>query len=284
MNTSTKSGSGGAVRQAIAILDSGVGGLTVAKEVMRQLPREKILFFGDSGRAPYGPRPAEEVRRFTRQIVGHLMRYRPKMIVIACNTATAVALHDIQEMVDIPVIGVIHPGARAAIKASQTGVIGVIGTVGTISSGAYERSLSIISPHLKLYSLACPKFVPLVEKGLYKTETAIDTVRESLSSLVHADPYMDCLILGCTHYPFLAPLISEVMGPQVTLINSAEETAREISTVLYHKGLLEKETTLPVHQFLCSGDPDMFRKIAREWLEEEVQVSPVVWQVSQLQE
>lgn len=256
----------------------------MVKEVMRQLPREKILFFGDSGRAPYGPRPAEEVRGFTKQIVEYLMQFHPKMIVIACNTATAVALHDIQEMVDIPVIGVIHPGARAAIKASKTGVVGVIGTVGTISSGAYERSLSIISPRLKLYSLACPKFVPLVEKGLYKDESSIHTVRESLKPIASADPLMDCLILGCTHYPFLAPLISQVMGPDVTLINSAEETAREISTVLFHKGLLEKENTQPVHQFLCSGDPDMFRKIAREWLEEEVRVSPVVWQVTHLQD
>lgn len=272
------------MRQAIAILDSGVGGLTVVKEVMRQLPRENILFFGDSGRAPYGPRPAEQVRAFTKQIVGYLMNYQPKMIVIACNTATAVALHDIQEMVDIPVIGVIHPGARAAIKASKTGVIGVIGTIGTISSGAYERSLSIISPHLKLYSLACPKFVPLVEKGMYKDEAAIETVRESLQPMAGADPYMDCLILGCTHYPFLAPHISRVMGPRVTLINSAEETAREISTVLYHKGLLEKENTEPVHRFLCSGEPDLFRKIAREWLGRDVDVCPVDWQVTHLRE
>lgn len=272
------------MQQAIAIIDSGVGGLTVAKEVMRQLPRESILFFGDSGRAPYGPRPAEEVRAFTKQIVDYLLRFRPKMIVIACNTASAVALHDIQEMVDIPVIGVIHPGARAVIKATKTGVIGVIGTVGTINSGAYERALSIISPHMKLYSLACPKFVPLVEKGLYKDESAIETVRESLAPIAGADPRMDSLILGCTHYPFLAPLIAQVMGPQVTLINSAEETAREVSTVLYHKGLLEKESTEPVHRFLCSGDPELFRKIAREWLEEEVSVSHVAWQVTHLQE
>ena len=269
------SGSGGTVQQAIAILDSGVGGLTVVKEVMRQLPREKILFFGDSGRAPYGPRPAEEVRAFAKQIVNFLMRFNPKMIVIACNTAAAVALHDIQEMVDIPVIGVIHPGARAVIKATKTGVIGVIGTVGTINSGAYERALSIISPHLKVYSLACPKFVPLVEKGLYKDESAIETVRESLEPIAQADPRMDSLILGCTHYPFLAPLISRVMGPGVTLINSAEETAREVSALLYHKGLLEKESTRPEHEFMCSGDPELFRKIAREWLEMDLDVTRV---------
>jgi glutamate racemase len=269
-------------QQAIAILDSGVGGLTVVKEVMRQLPREQILFFGDSGRAPYGPRPAEEVRSFAKQIVEYLMRFNPKMIVIACNTAAAVALHDIQEMVDIPVIGVIQPGARAVIKATKTGVIGVIGTVGTINSGAYEKALNIISPHLKLYSLACPKFVPLVEKGLYKDESAIAMIRESLEPIIRADSRIDSLILGCTHYPFLAPLIERVMGPRVTLISSAEETAREISALLYHKGLLEKETTHPDHRFMCSGDPELFRKIAREWLERDIDVTPVHWEVPQL--
>ena len=267
------------MRQAIAILDSGVGGLTVVKEVMRQLPLEKVIYFGDSGRAPYGPRPAEEVRVFTRQIVDYLMHYQPKMIVIACNTATAVAIEDIQAMVNVPVIGVIHPGARAAIKTSKTGVIGVIGTVGTINSGAYESALTGISPGLTTRSLACPKFVPLVEKGCYKDKEVTAIVRESLAPLLVANEEMDCLILGCTHYPFLSSAISEVMGPSVAIISSADETAREISTVLYHKGLLEKQVSKPIHQFMCSGDPELFRSIAEQWLDEEVKVNPVVWQV-----
>lgn len=210
------------------------------------------------------------------------MQYQPKMIVIACNTATAVAIHDIQERVKIPVIGVIYPGARAAIKTSKSGVIGVIGTVGTINSGAYENALTSISPQLKTLSLACPRFVPLVEKGQYKKDEALEVVRESLRPIQTADPDMDCLILGCTHYPFLTSAISEVMGPNVTLISSAEETAREISTVLYHKGLLEQEVTRPVHQFMCSGDPQMFKNIAQQWLDEEVKVNPVVWQVPRI--
>ena len=270
------------VQQAIALLDSGVGGLTVAKEVMRQLPLEKIIYFGDTARAPYGPRPAEEVRSFTHQIVDYLMQYKPKMIVIACNTATAVAIDEIQAKLDIPVIGVIHPGARAAIKTSKSGHIGVIGTNGTINSGAYENALTSISPNLSIQGLACPRFVPLVEKGMYRREEAFEIVRESLEPIRSGDPEMDCLILGCTHYPFLSTVISEVMGPKVALISSAEETAREISTVLYHKGLLERQVTRPVHHFLCSGDPDLFRQIAQQWLDEEIKVNPVVWQVTRI--
>lgn len=265
------------VQQAIAILDSGVGGLTVVKEVMRQLPREKIIYFGDTARTPYGPRPAEEVMRFTGQIVDYLIQFDPKMIVIACNTATAVALEHIRNRVSVPVVGVIHPGARAAIKTTQTGVIGVIGTEGTIRSGAYEYALRQISPNVKVVSEACPEFVPLVEKGLFQSSEAHGIVNAALRPLKHQP--MDCLILGCTHYPFLSPMISEVMGPDVALINSAEETAREISTILYHKNGLERSDDYPIHQFYCSGEPKMFRMIAQRWLGEEIHLTPIVWQV-----
>lgn len=268
------------MQQAIAILDSGVGGLTVVREIMRQLPLEKIIYFGDTARAPYGPRDANEVCSFTEQIVRYLLKFHPKMIVIACNTATAVAIDRIRSQVKIPVIGVISPGARAAIKTTRRGVVGVIGTEGTIRSGAYEKALKSISPGLEVVSRACPTLVPLVEKGLYEREDAIVAVREALAPLIGIP--MDCLILGCTHYPFLSSLISEVMGPDVALISSAEETAREVSTVLYHKGLLERRVTHPVHQFLCSGDPELFRRIAQAWLNEEISVNPVVWQVTRI--
>ncbi len=267
-------------QQGIAILDSGVGGLTVAKEVMRQLPLEKIIYFGDSLRAPYGPRPAEEVRKFTLQIVEYLLQYRPKMIVIACNTATAVAIDEIRSLVDIPVIGVIHPGARAAIKTTRNGVVGVIGTEGTILSGAYEKALKSISPNLEIASLSCPQFVPLVEQGLIEQEGTHEIVNRSLEQLKHSS--IDCLILGCTHYPFLSSIIGDVMGPDVALISSADETAREVSTILYHRGLLETEVHKPIHQFLCSGDPDLFRRIAEQWLNEEIKVNAVVWQVTRI--
>jgi glutamate racemase len=265
------------VQQAIAILDSGVGGLTVAKEIMRQLPQEKILYFGDTARAPYGPRAAEEVTTFTHQIVDYLLQYQPKMIVIACNTATAVAIDEIRARLPIPVVGVIHPGARAAIKSTRNQFVGVIGTEGTIRSGAYEQALRQISPQIQVVSMACPQFVPLVERGLFRADRTTQVVAETLEELSGLP--LDCLILGCTHYPFLSDAIGEVMGPSVKLISSADETAREVSTILYHKGMLAKSPIIPVHQFFCSGDPVMFRKIAQNWLNDQIRVTPVVWQV-----
>ncbi|AWB46858.1 glutamate racemase [Paenibacillus sp. CAA11] len=265
------------MQQAIAILDSGVGGLTVAKEVIRQLPREKIIYFGDTARTPYGPRSSEEVRLFTEQIVNFLIQFNPKMIVIACNTATAAALDFIAAKVNIPVIGVIHPGARAAISATKNGRIGVIGTLGTIRSGAYTEALQQLSPYVQIVSEACPELVPLVEQGQFYTDHTKEVVYRSLASIRQYD--MDCLILGCTHYPFLRQAIKDVMGPKVKLISSDEETAREISTVLYNKGQLASGDETPVHQFYCSGDPVIFRSIARDWLGEEIQLTPIVWQV-----
>ncbi|UJF31648.1 glutamate racemase [Paenibacillus hexagrammi] len=265
------------MQQAIAILDSGVGGLTVVKEVMRQLPQEKIIYFGDTARSPYGPRSADEVRAFTSQIVDYLIQFNPKMIVIACNTATAVAIEDIRAKVTIPVLGVISPGARAAIKSTRNGVVGVIGTDGTIRSHAYDQALTSISPGIQVFSEACPLLAPFVEKGLFDAEEVDAIVEKSLRSLVGKP--MDCLILGCTHYPFLSHAISRVMGPEVTLISSADETAREASTILYHRGDLAKNGQIPVHQFFCSGDPELFKRIAQTWLKDQISIAPVVWQV-----
>jgi len=269
------------VQQAIAILDSGVGGLTVVKEVMRQLPQEKIIYFGDTARTPYGPRSPEEVLLFTNQIVNYLIQFKPKMIVIACNTSTAFALDQVRATVAVPVVGVIHPGVRAAIKTSVTGLIGVIGTEGTIKSRAYAIALNQLSPLIKVVQLACPTFVPIVEKGDFDTEETKLEVARSLSALSHIP--MDCLILGCTHYPFLRDLISQVMGERVSIISSADETAREISAVLYHQGQLANSDETPIHQFFCSGDPVLFQKIAREWLGEQMKISPVVWQVPSIE-
>lgn len=268
------------MQQAIAILDSGVGGLTVAKEVMRQLPREKIIYFGDTARAPYGPRNPEEVALFTEQIVEYLLQFHPKMIVIACNTATAVALDRIRSQVPVPVIGVIHPGARAAINKTRTGMVGVIGTEGTVRSQAYDRALRELSPNVQIMSKACPRLVPLVEKGLFAAAESKEIVFESLSSL-QSEP-IDCLILGCTHYPFLQDVIQDVMGPHIDLINSAEETAREISAILYHRNNLAQAHENPVHHFYCSGDPLMFQRIAQMWLDQEVHVTSMTWPMSQI--
>ncbi|RKP55091.1 glutamate racemase [Cohnella endophytica] len=265
------------MQQAIAVLDSGVGGLTVVKEVMRQLPREKILYFGDTARTPYGPRPADEVIAFTREIVDYLVRFQPKMIVIACNTATAVALEDIRQRVDLPVVGVINPGARAAIGLTKTGVVGVIGTEGTIRSKAYEVALTRLSPQVEVVSQACPTFVPLVEDGNFRSHETSSAVSVALSGFRNSS--MDCLILGCTHYPFLADTISETMGAKVLLINSAEETAREISAILYGNNALAEKEEVPLHQFFCSGDPRKFQEIAQAWLGNQIKLNPVVWRV-----
>jgi len=269
--------SGVFVRQPIAILDSGVGGLTVAKEVMRQLPRERIVYFGDTGRAPYGPRPAEEVIRFTREIVDFLARFDPKLIVVACNTATAYALEAIRPLVKAPVVGVILPGARAAVRRTATGTVGVIGTEGTIRSGAYERVLKALSPRIEVVSLACPMFVPIVERGAFRTSETYRIVAETLAPLRR--PAIDTLILGCTHYPFLADAISAAMGPDIALISSAEETARDISAILRETDRQSDGTDVPVHQFYCSGAPGLFQTIARQWLREQTAGVPIVWQV-----
>jgi glutamate racemase len=269
--------SGVFVRQPIAILDSGVGGLTVAKEVMRQLPRERIVYFGDTGRAPYGPRPAEEVIRFTREIVDFLARFDPKLIVVACNTATAYALEAIRPLVKAPVVGVILPGARAAVRRTATGTVGVIGTEGTIRSGAYERVLKALSPRIEVVSLACPMFVPIVERGAFRTSETYRIVAETLAPLRRTA--IDTLILGCTHYPFLADAISAAMGPDIALISSAEETARDISAILRETDRQSDGTDVPVHQFYCSGDPGLFQTIARQWLREQTAGVPIVWQV-----
>ncbi|MDP5274480.1 glutamate racemase [Chengkuizengella axinellae] len=259
------------MQQAIAIFDSGVGGLTVVKEVKRQLPNEKIIYFGDTARTPYGPRTSEEVRSFALQIVSYLIKFNPKMMIIACNTATAVALDDIKAILPIPVVGVIHPGVRTSIKYTKTGSIGVIGTSGTIRSKAYQDAIHMISSNIQVISQACPEFVPLVEKGRFQNEESLDIVRRSLEPIMHEK--LDCLILGCTHYPFLTHLISEVMGSEVKLINSAEETAREVSAILFDRGQLNASmNSTPLHGFFCSGDKVIFQKIAYQWLDETVDV------------
>ncbi|OQP06370.1 glutamate racemase [Geobacillus sp. 46C-IIa] len=251
------------MERAIGVIDSGVGGLTVAKEIMRQLPKERIIYLGDTARCPYGPRPVEEIRQFTWQMIHYLRQYPLKMLVIACNTATAVVLDEVRAKIDIPVLGVVHPGARAALKATKSGHIGVIGTVGTVRSKAYEKALQSINPHVRVESLACPKFVPLVESGDFEGEKAVAIVAESLAPL-RPRP-IDVLILGCTHYPLLAPLIRAYMGKKVKLICSGDETAREVSTILHHSHLLYTGRREPEHLFFTTGSKELFEKISGKW-------------------
>jgi glutamate racemase len=256
------------VRHPIGVIDSGVGGLTVAKEIMRQLPNEKIIYVGDTARCPYGPRPAEEVKNFTWQMTNFLLEKDIKMLVIACNTATAVVLEEIREKLSIPVLGVIQPGARAAIKITKTHRIGVIGTMGTVKSAAYEKALRQINKRTIVTSLACPKFVPLVESGEYNGAVAKKIVAATLQPLKNKD--LDTLILGCTHYPLLEDLIQQVMGDRVKVISSGEETASEVSTILQHSGLLNVEEEEREHVFFTTGSKTIFKKIASNWLEKPI--------------
>ncbi|WP_071460300.1 glutamate racemase [Bacillus massilinigeriensis] len=248
----------------IGVIDSGVGGLTVAKEMMRQLPNEQIVYLGDTARCPYGPRSTEEIRKFTWELTRFLLKRKIKMLVIACNTATAAALDEINAELDIPVLGVIHPGARTAIKVTETYKIGVIGTIGTVQSGAYEKALKAIYKHTQAVSLACPKFVPLVESGEYSGDVAKRIVKETLEPLKSSD--IDTLILGCTHYPLLEPLIKSEMGEEVSVISSGEETAREVSTILHHDNMLSKVNNEPEHEFYTTGSRKIFATIASQWL------------------
>ncbi|XKF68989.1 glutamate racemase [Cytobacillus firmus] len=252
------------LKQPIGIIDSGVGGLTVAKEIMRQLPNEDIVYLGDTARCPYGPRPGKEVKSFTWQMTEYLLKKNIKMLVIACNTATAVALEEIRRELPIPVIGVIFPGARTAIKVTKNHIIGVIGTEGTVKSKAYENALIQINSRSAVHSLACPKFVPLVESGEYEGSVAKKIVAETLQPLKGKG--MDTLILGCTHYPLLEPIIKNVMGKDVMVISSGEETAREASTILHHHGLLKAVDENPEYKFCTTGSTAIFSKIASKWL------------------
>jgi glutamate racemase len=254
------------VSNPIGIIDSGVGGLTVVKEMMRQLPNESIVYLGDTARCPYGPRSSDEILRFTWELTHFLEQFNIKMLIIACNTATAVALNEIRDALSIPVLGVINPGARAAINATKKNQIGVIGTQMTIQSKAYEDALKMIQNDVDVHGLACPKLVPLVESGVISGDLAEKIVAKSLSSL--SDKNIDTLILGCTHYPLLQPLVEDYFNHKVKVISSGEETAREASAILDHTHMLNTgKGKPPKHLFFTTGSKTIFQSIAEQWLQ-----------------
>jgi glutamate racemase len=250
---------------AVGVFDSGIGGLTVVRELLRQLPNERIIYFGDTARVPYGPKSPDTVRRYSHEIGGFLLGQQVKAIVVACNTATAHALPMLRQELPVPVIGVVDPGARAAAGATRSGEIGVIGTAGTIGSGAYERAIAAVAPGARIVARACPLFVPLVEEGWLDTEATRLIAREYLAPL--ADAHIDTLVLGCTHYPLLKPLIAEVLGDSVRLIDSAEETAAETKRVLAERGLLRPAGDAPpAHRFIASDAPEQFLRVGQRFL------------------
>lgn len=267
-----------AKESAIGIFDSGVGGLTVLQQIARLLPRELLIYLGDTARYPYGPKSAEVVTQYSCENTDFLMDRGLKMLVVACNTASAVALDTLRERYALPVIGVIEPGAQEAIRRSKNGRIGVIGTKATIASGAYTHALRAIDSSVEIYTRACPLFVPLVEEGWVDNEVARATIALYLGSLKHSG--IDTLILGCTHYPLLKKAISAFLGPAVCLIDSAEETAKTVRSTLMSARLARRKGVGRA-SFFVTDDPDRFVKVGAPFLgqqvESAVRVESRVW-------
>jgi glutamate racemase len=252
----------------IGIFDSGYGGLTVARAVLDQLPHESIAYFGDTARAPYGPRPIAQTREFALECLDRLVDHGVKALVIACNTASAAVLHDARERYDVPVVEVIRPAVRRAAAATRNGRVGVVSTRGTHQSGAYLDAFAA-APQLDVTSVPCPRFVELVEAGQTSGAEVLGVARDYLAPLVAAD--VDTLVLGCTHYPLLAGAISYVMGPGVTLVSSADETAKDVYRVLADTDALRSaHLPAPSHGFTTTGDAGAFRALARRFLGPEV--------------
>ncbi|MFN2483336.1 MAG: glutamate racemase [Candidatus Limnocylindria bacterium] len=248
--------------RSIGVFDSGVGGLTVLSELQRRLPAESTIYLGDNARAPYGPRPAEEVRRFTLESIRWLLDEDVKLLVIACNTATASALDAVRAATDTPVVGVIRPGATAAAAATRVASVGIIATVGTVASGAYTTAINAADPTIRVTQQACPDLVPLVEAGVTDGPSAEAVVRAYLDQLRGAAPDLDTVLLGCTHYPLLRSVIERVLGTGVRVVGSAFTTALAVEDLLDALGARGSAADAPRHRVLTTGDVEAFRAIA----------------------
>ena len=247
----------------IGVFDSGIGGLTVAREIMRQMPNEKIIYFGDTARVPYGNKSQETVTRFSEQIVRFLNTFQVKTIVVACNTASAYALDTLEKESEIPMIGVVKPGAKAAVEATRNGRIGVIATAATIGSKIYSKYITELNSDVTIHGKACPLFVPLVEEGLWDDPVTNEIARRYLAELIDID--IDTLILGCTHYPLIRTALGRIMGDRVTLVNPAYETAIELKAMLQEMDLLNEETPglgSNQYEFYVSDKAEQFVRFA----------------------
>lgn len=260
----------------IGVFDSGVGGLTVARAIIDQLPHESIMYIGDTANSPYGPKPIAHVRELSLQIMDQLVMSGVKALVIACNSATAATLSDARERyaidAGIPVVEVIRPAVRRAVTATRSGRVGVIGTEATINSGAYRDAFAA-APQLELTCQPCPRFVDYVERGITSGPEILEVAREYLEPV--RDAGVDTLVLGCTHYPLLAGVISYVMGEDVTLVNSADETALGLFRTLTEHDLLAPDDAVPHHTFLSTGNPAEFATLAHRFLPEVTSVNPL---------
>lgn len=248
----------------IGVFDSGIGGLTVVRELVRQLPSESIIYFGDTARVPYGPKSPDTVIRYSREITTFLLEQGVKAVVVACNTATAHALDTLKREFDVPIVGVVEPGARAATRATRNKHIGVIGTHGTVKSGAYERAIHAAAQDMHVMAVACPLFVPFVEEGWLEHEATRLVAHEYLSPFTNAG--IDTLVLGCTHYPLLKRIIGEAVGRDIRLIDSAEETAAETAALLRERALAKEEGSAPARRFIASDLPDQFLRVGGQFL------------------
>ena len=252
----------------IGVFDSGVGGLTVARALLDQLPQEELLYVGDTAHGPYGPLPIAQVRRHALAGLDELVDSGVKLLVIACNSASSACLRDARERYDVPVMEVIAPAVRRAVAATRNGRVGLVATEMTVASGAYDEAFAA-APTVQLTSSACPAFVDFVERGVTSGRQLLQLATHYLTPLMDAD--VDTLVLGCTHYPLLTGLLSLVVGDSVTLVSSAEETAKDVYRVLVREGLERPgDAPAPVHRFLATGDPELFAKVGRRFLGPEI--------------
>ena len=248
----------------IGIFDSGVGGLTVIKEIFKFLPREEIIYLGDTARVPYGTKSPESVRRFSIENVEFLKQFNVKLIVVACNTASSISLPLLRKRFNIPIVGVVKPGARKAVRITRNGKIGVIGTSTTIKSGSYEKEIRRISKTIKVISQACPLFVSLAEEGWLNGKIALDITKKYLRPLTGKK--IDTLILGCTHYPLLKYTISQVVGRHVKIVDSASSVAEEALNILQRNNILSASSKKPVHRFFATDAVEQFVKVGERFL------------------
>ena len=257
----------------VGVFDSGVGGLTVAREIMRNLPSEKIVYFGDTARVPYGSKSKETVIRYSRQIIRFLQEQQVKAIVVACNTASAFALDTVRDEFDIPIIGVIESGAKVAAARTRNKRVGIIGTVGTVGSGIHAQYLKKLDPGITVFGKACPLFVPLVEEGWLHDPVTVEVASRYLKELQNKD--VDTLILGCTHYPLIRSTIRQVMGEEVCLVNPAYETALELGKLLEEQGLSSTGTEQKEfpYRFYVSDLADEFKEFANSILPYDVEMT-----------
>lgn len=256
------------MKKPIGVFDSGIGGLTVAREIMNILPNEDIVYFGDTARVPYGNKSKETIVKFSLQISRFLQTRDVKAIVIACNTASAFALEEVNKNFDIPVIGVISPGAKVAVSATKNNKIGVIGTEGTVSSGAYSKKIREIKDEFEIFSTPCPLFVPLAEEGWSEKQVAYMIAEEYLENMKKSD--VDTLVMGCTHYPLLNKVVQNVMGEDVKLINPARETALELKNILLNLGLENSEDKQGFYTYYVSDNAEKFIQVGERFLDRKI--------------